>query len=80
MWSQKPKDFGGSTVFFRLSLSGETLHNYYSTNFSLMHHHKYSLTEVENLLPWEKEIYISLLMRWIEEENKRQQQQQQQQG
>ena len=44
-----------------------------------MHHHKYSLTEVENLLPWEKEIYISLLMQWIDEENKRQQQQQQQQ-
>ena len=45
-----------------------------------MHHHKYSLTEVENLLPWEKEIYLALLMQWIEEENKRQQQQQQQQG
>lgn len=45
-----------------------------------MQHHKYSLTEVENLLPWEKEIYLALLIQWIEEENKRQQQQQQQQG
>lgn len=43
-----------------------------------MQHHKYSLTEVENLMPWEKEIYLALLVQWIEEENKRQQQQQQQ--
>jgi len=35
------------------------------------------MTEVENLIPWEKEIYISLLFQWIEEENKRQQQEQQ---
>tara|TARA_Y100000758_G_scaffold231536_1_gene168318 strand:+ start:97 stop:231 length:135 start_codon:yes stop_codon:yes gene_type:complete len=42
-----------------------------------MHHHKYSLAEVENLIPWEKEIYIMLLMQWIEEENERQKQQNQ---
>ena len=45
-----------------------------------MQHHKYSLTEVENLIPWEKEIYIMLLMQWIEEENERQKQQQNQKG
>ena len=44
-----------------------------------MHHHKYSLTEVENLIPWEKEIYIMLLMKYIEEENARRKEQQQQQ-
>jgi len=37
------------------------------------------MTEVENLIPWEKEIYIMLLMKWIEEENERKKQQQQQQ-
>jgi hypothetical protein len=31
---------------------------------------------VENLIPWEKEIYVSLLLQWVEEENKRQQEQQ----
>ena len=36
-----------------------------------MQHHKYSLTEVENLIPWEREIYILLLTRYIEEENAR---------
>tara|TARA_B100002003_G_scaffold179646_1_gene167639 strand:- start:319 stop:420 length:102 start_codon:yes stop_codon:yes gene_type:complete len=32
---------------------------------------------VENLIPWEREIYLMLLMRWIEEENERQKKQQQ---
>jgi len=41
-----------------------------------MQHHKYSLAEVENLIPWEKEIYLMLLMKYIEEENERQTQQQ----
>jgi len=37
-----------------------------------MHHHKYSLTELENMIPWEREIYIGLLMEYVkEEENKR---------
>ena len=40
-----------------------------------MQHHKYSLTEVENLIPWEKEIYITLLLNFLEEQKKQQQQQ-----
>ena len=34
-----------------------------------MHDHKYSLTELENLFPWEKEIYLALLRASLEEEN-----------
>tara|TARA_B100001750_G_C15274042_1_gene479026 strand:- start:66 stop:230 length:165 start_codon:yes stop_codon:yes gene_type:complete len=41
------------------------------TNFSMMQHHKYSLTELENMIPWEKEIYIALLVQWVTEENDR---------
>ena len=37
-----------------------------------MQHHKYSLTELENMIPWEKEVYLSLLMQYIEEENLKQ--------
>jgi hypothetical protein len=40
-----------------------------------MQHHKYSLTELENMLPWEREIYVMLLINHLEEENKRLQQQ-----
>jgi hypothetical protein len=47
----------------------------YNTNFSLMQHHKYSLSELENMIPWEREIYLSLLVKHIQEENERLQQQ-----
>ena len=36
-----------------------------------MQHHKYSLTELENMIPFEREIYVNLLMQYIEEENER---------
>ena len=41
------------------------------TNFALMQHHKYSLTEIKNMIPWEREVYLTLLAQWIEEENER---------
>lgn len=34
-----------------------------------MQHHKYSLTELENMMPWERDIYIGMLIQYIEEEN-----------
>ena len=37
----------------------------------MMHHHGYSLTELDNMVPWEREIYIALLHDFIEEENER---------
>ncbi len=43
-------------------LMHDSLQNYYMTNFKLMHQHKYSLTELENMLPWERNIYIDLLV------------------
>ena len=41
-----------------------------------MQHHKYSLTELENMMPWERDIYVSLLIQYIEEENQKIKQQQ----
>lgn len=41
-----------------------------------MQHHKYSLTELDNMLPFERDIYISLLINYIKEENERLKQQQ----
>ena len=34
-----------------------------------MQHHNYSLIELENMMPWEREIYLGLLMNWIKKEN-----------
>ena len=36
-----------------------------------MQHHKYSLTELDNMMPWEREIYVGLLSEWVKEENER---------
>ena len=36
-----------------------------------MQHHKYSLGELENMMPWEREIYVNLLSQYIKEENER---------
>ena len=36
-----------------------------------MQHHKYSLTELENMMPLEREIYVGLLSEWVKEENER---------
>jgi hypothetical protein len=51
-----------------------SLESYYQTNFALIQHHKYSLTELENMMPWEREVYVSLLQSHIEEENLKAQQ------
>lgn len=37
----------------------------------MMQHYNYSLTELDNMMPWEREIYVNLLMQFIEEENER---------
>ena len=50
------------------------LESYYKVNFALVQHHKYSLTEIENMIPWEKEVYVTLLRQYIEEENLKQEQ------
>ena len=57
-------------------MAHEDLASYHKLNFALMQHHKYSLTELENMMPWEREIYVSLLQQYVEEENLKAQQQQ----
>jgi hypothetical protein len=52
-------------------LGYESLANYYKTNFSLLHHHKYSLQEFDEMIPWEKQIYIKMLTDHIKEQNEK---------
>lgn len=42
----------------------------------MMQHHKYSLTELDSMIPWERDIYVSLLANYINEENEKIKQQQ----
>ena len=44
-------------------------------NFNLMTHWTWGLTEIENMIPWEREIYVSLLLNHLKEEKQRQEQQ-----
>ena len=55
-------------------MAHEDLASYYNWNFAWMQHHKYSLTELENMMPWEREIYVALLQQYVEEENLKAQQ------
>lgn len=47
-------------------LSHNTLANYYQTNFSLMQHHKYSLSDIDGMIPWERDIYVKMLIEYLE--------------
>lgn len=56
-------------------MAHDSLANHYQVNFSLMQHHKYSLTEINDMLPYEREIYLALLTEHIKEENEKAKQQ-----
>ena len=55
-------------------MSHMNLEAYFKINFSLMQYHKYSLTEIENMIPWERDIYVELLKQHLEEEREKQKQ------
>ncbi len=71
MWLQRRFGVGGPVIFFRIILCDNNLRNMMNNNFSMMQHHKYSLTEIENMIPWERDVYTSLLMNHVAEENER---------
>ena len=52
-------------------LSHDSLANHYQTNFAMIQHHGWSLTELDNMIPYERTIYVTLLQNWIKEENQR---------
>ena len=50
------------------------LESYFRLNFALMQYHKYSLSEIENMMPWERDIFVGLLLQHLEEERLKEQQ------
>lgn len=54
-----------------MNLCHDSLANYYKMNFALMQYHKYSLNDIENMIPFEREVYIGMLIQYIQEENDR---------
>lgn len=49
-------------------MSYMSLESYYRINFAVQQYHKWPITEIENVMPFEREIYLSLLEQHIEEE------------
>lgn len=60
-----------------MALSHNTLANYYSINFSLIQHHKYSISDIENLIPFERDVYVQMLVEYLKEVEEAKQKQQQ---
>ena len=52
-------------------LGHDSLMNYFKTNFALVQHHKYSLSELESMIPWERMIYIELLKNFLKEQDEK---------
>lgn len=77
MFNKTEESITGTKCFFLVALSHESLIGYYQSNFQLMQEHKYSLTELEDMIPWEREIYVKLLVQHLEEERERMRQEQQ---
>jgi len=48
-------------------LGYDNLLNFLQTNFALMQHHKYSYGDIENMISWERQIFIGLLKDYLEE-------------
>lgn len=47
-----------------------TLSDHFETNFAMIRHHKFSLSEIEDMQPWEKDVYMALIKKAIQEEAK----------
>ena len=54
----------------------DTLANHYQTTFILMQEHHWSWSDVQNMIPFERDIYVILLKQWVDKKNEEQQQQQ----
>ena len=54
-----------------MCLCHDDLYNYYKMNFALMQYHKYTLADIENMIPFEREIYVAMLIKFLEEEKQR---------
>ena len=49
-----------------MAMMHNSLLNYYERIFAFKQYHKWSIKEIEELLPWELEVMISLLANYIE--------------
>lgn len=69
--SRQSYDSEGDHIFFLTAFSHDSLMNMFSTNFAMMQNFNYKLSDLEEMMPWEREIYLQLLMEHLKEERER---------
>ena len=52
-------------------LSHTNLFIYYQKIFGMVQHHKYSISDIENLIPYERDLYFEMLLEFIQSQNKK---------
>ena len=52
-------------------MSHDSLANHYTANFAMIQHHNWSLTEIDNMLPFERQIYLEMLITHVNTENEK---------
>jgi DNA replication initiation complex subunit (GINS family) len=52
-------------------MSHTNLYIYYQKIFGMAQHHKYSIAEIENLLPYERDLYFEMLIDFIERQREK---------
>ncbi len=57
--------------FFYVTTAGDSLLSFIDTNFQMKIHHNFSLYDIDNMLPWEREVYIELLIKHVKDEEER---------
>jgi len=53
-------------------LSHNNLMAYYKNVFALAQHHKYTISDIENLLPYERDLYFTMLVQFLEKQKEEQ--------
>ena len=69
-----PEDVIRTIKFFLLALGHDSWMNHQKTNFILMHRFNHSMTELDKMLPYEREVFITLLLQHLEKQKQKAQQ------
>ena len=56
-----------------MCLSHTDLIQYYKVNFALIQHYRYSLQDIESMIPWEREVYVGMLITHLKKKADKQQ-------
>jgi len=74
MWNRKCKGIKRIRRFFLINLSHDNLENFYNTNYQLLQNFNYSLSDLDSMVPWEREIYLAMLINDLKEKEHQAQQ------